>query len=90
MTITQKYLEVYENTKYEPNVNITNSKYFKFKAKITGKIPTVGKTNHFEVIVQLKYLGDFWRTLEMPLTECEINFILPWSYLPSVNSVNPR
>ena len=28
---------------------------------------------------QLKYLSNFWRTLEMPLISCEINFILTWS-----------
>ena len=27
----------------------------------------------------LKYLSNFWRTLEMPLINCEINLILAWS-----------
>ena len=27
----------------------------------------------------LKYLSNFWRTLEMPLINCEINFILTCS-----------
>ena len=27
----------------------------------------------------LKYLSNFWRTLEMPLINCEINLILTWS-----------
>ena len=30
-------------------------------------------------MVPLKYLGNFWRTLEMPLINCVINFILTWS-----------
>ena len=30
-------------------------------------------------MVPLKYLSKFWRTLEMPLTNCEINLILTWS-----------
>ena len=30
-------------------------------------------------IVPLKYLRDFWRTLEMSLINCEINFVLTWS-----------
>ena len=30
-------------------------------------------------MVQLKYLDNFQRTLEMPLINCEINFILNWS-----------
>ena len=29
--------------------------------------------------VPLKYLSNFWRALEMPLINCEINFILIWS-----------
>ena len=27
----------------------------------------------------LKYLSNFWRTLEMLLINCQINFILTWS-----------
>ena len=30
-------------------------------------------------IVPLKYLRNFWRTLEMSLINCEINFVLTWS-----------
>ena len=29
-------------------------------------------------MVPLKYLGNFWRALEMPLINCEINLILIW------------
>ena len=27
----------------------------------------------------LKYLSNFWRTLDMPLVNCEKNLILTWS-----------
>ena len=30
-------------------------------------------------MVPLKYLGNFWRTLEIPLINCEVNLILTWS-----------
>ena len=30
-------------------------------------------------MVPFKYLSNFWRTLEMPLINCEINLILTWS-----------
>ena len=30
-------------------------------------------------MVPLKYLSNFWRTLEMPLINCEVNFMLTWS-----------
>ena len=29
-------------------------------------------------MVPLKYLSNFWRTLEMPLINCEIELILTW------------
>ena len=32
-----------------------------------------------EIMVPLKYLSNFWRTLEMPLINCESNLILTWS-----------
>ena len=30
-------------------------------------------------MVPLKYLSNFWRTLEMPLVNCEISLHLKWS-----------
>ena len=56
--------------------NTTES--FKFKAKITGQTGNNG-TKDVEIIVPLKYLSNFWRTLEMPLINCEVNLILTWS-----------
>ena len=35
--------------------------------KITGDTPADGKTKDVEIIVPLKYLSIFWRTLEIPL-----------------------
>ena len=32
-----------------------------------------------EIMIPLKYLSNFWRTLETPLINCEINLILTWS-----------
>ena len=29
-------------------------------------------------MVSLKYLSNFWRTLEMPLINCEIGLMLKW------------
>ena len=29
-------------------------------------------------MVSLKYLSNFWRTLEMPLINCEIDLMLNW------------
>ena len=63
----------------DPNDNITQSESFKFKIKITGKTPAAGNTKDVEIAVPLKYLSNFWRTLEMPLINCDINLILIWS-----------
>ena len=65
--------------KDDPNDNIQNSESFKYKIKITGKTPNNGNTKDVEIIVPLKYLSNFWRTLEMPLINCEVNLILTWS-----------
>ena len=65
--------------KDDPNDNIENSESFKYKIKITGKTPDDGNTKDVEIIVPLKYLSNFWRTLEMPLINCEVNLILTWS-----------
>ena len=51
---------------------------FKFKQKVTDETADGGGKD-VEVMVPLKYLSNFWRTLEMPLINCEINLILTWS-----------
>ena len=65
--------------KDDPNDNLTDSESFKSKVKITGKTPNNGNTKDVEIIVPLKYLSNFWRRLEMPLINCEVNLILTWS-----------
>ena len=65
--------------------NLTNS--FNFKAKITGQTGNDG-TKDLEIIVPLKYLSNFWRTLEMPLINCEVNLILTWSSTCVIVSTN--
>ena len=56
--------------------NLTDS--FNFKVKMTGQTRNDG-TKSVEIMVPLKYLSNFWRTLEIPLINCEINLILMWS-----------
>ena len=60
----------------EPNNNLANSESFKFKVKVTGKTPNNDNEKNVEIMVPLKYLSNFWRTLEMPLINCEVNLIL--------------
>ena len=57
----------------EPNDNLENSESFKSKIKIIGKTPATSNRKDVEIMVPLKYLSNFWRTLEMPLINCEVN-----------------
>ena len=52
---------------------------FKFKQKkLTGSTRNGGPKD-VQIMVPLKYLSNFWRTLAMPSVNCEINFVLNWS-----------
>ena len=63
----------------EPDDNLDDSESFKSKIKITGKTPNNANVKDVEIMVPLKHLTNFWRTLEMPLINCEVNLILTWS-----------
>ena len=63
---------------------IKNSASFKYKSSITVKTPDNDKDNDnliedVEIIVPFKHLSNFWRTLDMPLINYEINLISTWS-----------
>ena len=58
------------------NKKAVESKSFKYKNKVIG-----GTTNHdyiieAEVIVPLKYLCNFWRSLNLPLINCTIELLV--------------
>ena len=65
----------------------TNSESFKYKTSITGNTYNVaaGETGYDvekvgkNVVIPLKNLSNFWRTLNIPLFNCEIELILAWS-----------
>ena len=63
----------------EPDDNLEDSESFKSKIKITGKTPNHNNEKDVEIMVPLKYLSNYWRTLEMPLINCEVNLILRWT-----------
>ena len=75
---------------YEPsNPLSSNSESFKYKTSITGNtnnlVPgnanydaTRVRNNETEIVVPLKHLSNFWRTLNKPLINCEIELILTW------------
>ena len=82
-----EYSENYSKTSWslwqyyrdDPNNNLTDSESFKSKVKITGNTPADGNTKDVEIMVPLKYLSNFWRTLEMSLINCEVELILTWT-----------
>ena len=68
----------------------TNSESFKYKTSITGNTYNVGadEANYdankvgkkeTEIVIPLKHLSNFWRTLNIPLINCEVELILTWS-----------
>ena len=63
----------------EPDDNLADSESFKFKIKITGKTPNNNNEKDVEIMVPLKYLSNFCRTLEMSLINCEVKLDLTWS-----------
>ena len=60
------------------NFNGVNNTYsFNFKNKLTSQTNNDGIIN-VEIMVSLKYLSNFWRTLEPPLIHWEVELILTW------------
>ena len=61
------------------NISIRNSKSFDYKTEITGSLDA-GEDEKEDVTnaISLKYLGNFWRSLDMSLINCEITLILSW------------
>ena len=65
----------------------TNSESFKYKTSITGNAYNVGDDeerydankvgqNETEVVIPLKGLSNFWKTLDIPLINCEVEISL--------------
>ena len=90
MIITQKHLEAYDNiVKKIPAVDddgdvvifngANDIDSLNFKSNIIGKTNNEGEIENVETMVPLKYLSNFWRTLEIPLINCKVELILNWS-----------
>ena len=71
---------------------ITNSEPFKYKSSIAGKTSNANQENgenteqgntrtikNPKIVVLLKLLSNFWKTLYMPLINCEVSLTLTWS-----------
>ena len=73
-------MSMYNLIEYSDNFIVANviTYTFKIKEKITGQTGN-DCTKDVEIMVPLKYLSNFWSTLEMSLINCEINLNLNWS-----------
>ena len=69
------------------NITVVNSNTFKYKNKIIGNTYNVNAdvqgydvnkngTQEVELAIPLKYLGNFWRALNIPLISCEVSLEL--------------
>ena len=69
------------------NLFSTNSESFKYKTCISGNTYNIGDgednygadkvgKNEAEIVIPLKYLSNFWRSLHIPLMNCEVEMIL--------------
>ena len=67
-------------------INATDS--FSFKSKITGQTDNNGRIDNVKIMFPLKYLSNFWITLEMSLINCEIELILAWSTDSVITNTN--
>ena len=83
------------------NNNVVNSNAFKYKNKITGNTynAAAGAAGHdankvgtqeIELVIPLKYLGNFWRALNMPLISCEVSLELKWNKNCVITSLEQR
>ena len=83
------------------NIKVVNSNTFKYKNKITGNtynldagvdVYDVNKNakQEIELAKPLKYLGNFWRALNIPLISCEISLELKWNKNCVITSLEER
>ena len=83
------------------NIKVVNSNTFKYKNKITGNMYNVNAgaqgydvnkngTQKVELAIPLKYLGNFWRALNIPLISCEVSLELKWDKKCVITSLEQR
>ena len=64
------------------DLTINNSQSFKYKAALLGKTADAANNTSSvkepKIVVPLKYLSNFWRSLEIPLINCKVYLELSW------------
>ena len=83
------------------NRNVVNSNTFKYKNKIIGNTYNVDAaaadydtnksgTQEVEIAIPLKYLGNFWRALNILFISCEVSLELEWNKNCVITSLKER
>ena len=83
------------------NIQVINSNTFKYKNKIAGNTYNVNAgaqgyhvnkndTQEVELAIPLKYLGNFWRALNISLISCEVSLELKWDKNCVITSLEKR
>ena len=65
----------YKRDEIISNADVTNDNNalsYKYKANLIGNTENDGTKNGVKIVVPLKYLSNFWRSLEMPLINCKV------------------
>ena len=70
-----EYSDNYSDTSV---TNDDNAPSYKYKTNIIGNTENNGTKNGVKIAVPLKYLCNFWRSLEMLLINCEIELSSKW------------
>ena len=83
------------------NIKVVHSNTFKYKNKIIGNTYNVNPgaygydvnengRQEVELAIPLKYLGNFWRALNIPLISCEVSLELKWDKNCVITSLDQR
>ena len=70
------------NNNNSVNATTADSSSLKYKSSFIGESTAVGGNRVFKnvrIAVPLRYLINFWRSLEMPLINCKIHLELNWN-----------
>ena len=71
------------------NIKVVNSNTFKYKNIIINNTNNAG-TKYIKLGIPLKYLGNFWRSLNIPLISCEVSLELKWDKNCVITSLEQR
>ena len=78
---TSENLWGFKRDEIDNNANVTNgdiAPLFKYKAINIDNTESNGRKNGVKIAVPLKYLSNFWRSLEMSLINCKVELSLKW------------